>query len=70
MTETDRRKLDYRKGSEFGGVEGLIQPAPHDPADVPFEVRSMMVRTNPASGFPDGLNPETREEPPSTKRIQ
>lgn len=70
MAETDRRILDYRKGSEFGGVEGMIQPSPHDPADVPYEGRSMMVRTNPAAGFPDGLNPETRELPPNTKRIQ
>lgn len=22
---------DYRRGSEFGGVAGLIQPAPHTP---------------------------------------
>lgn len=70
MAEKDRRNLDYRKGSEFGGVEGLIQPTPHNPADVPFETRSMMVRLNPASGFPLGKNPETRELPPETKRIQ
>lgn len=70
MAEKDRRSLDHRKGSEFGGVEGIIQPSPHDPADVPYEVRSMMTRLNPASGFPDGLNAETRELPPPTKRIQ
>ena len=70
MAEQDRRTKDYRKGSTFGGVDGLIQPTPHNPADVPHEVRSMMVRLNPASGFPLGHNPETRELPPDTKRIQ
>lgn len=70
MAEIDRRTLDHRKGSEFGGMPGIIQPPPHEPADVPYEVRSMMVRTNPAAGFPEGLNPETREAPPETKRIQ
>jgi hypothetical protein len=24
-------ETDYRDGSEFGGVDGLIQPAPHNP---------------------------------------
>lgn len=69
MAEKDRRTLDHRKGSEFGGVEGLIQPDPHNPADVPYEGRMMAVRLNPAAGFPEGLNPETRELP-ETKRIQ
>jgi hypothetical protein len=26
-----RRARDIEKGSEFGGVDGLVQPAPHTP---------------------------------------
>jgi hypothetical protein len=70
MAAKDRRNLDYRKGSEYGGVEGLIQPPPHDPADSPSETRMMMFRMNPAADFPAGLNLDTQEPPPDTKRVQ
>lgn len=32
MAKTGKRKVrDIRKGSEFGGVDGLVQPLPHVP---------------------------------------
>lgn len=71
MADPDRRKADYRKGSEFGGLTGVgpIQPAPHDPANHPHEMLHMAYRTNPAANFPAGENLETQELPPVSKRI-
>lgn len=37
---------DPRKGSEYGGHPGLIQPPPHDPADSASETRFLAMRTN------------------------
>lgn len=27
----ERKVRDYLKGSEYGGVDGLVQPPPHEP---------------------------------------
>jgi hypothetical protein len=44
---------DYRTGSEFGGVGGLIQPPPHRPSA--GERRSMIMAIDPADpGFGEG----------------
>lgn len=40
--------LDPRKGSEYGGHPGRIQPPPHDPADSASEILGLMYATNPA----------------------
>ena len=44
---------DYRTGSEFGGVAGLIQPAPHVPTA--SERLSMVYAIDPED---DGTTPE------------
>jgi hypothetical protein len=40
---------DWRKGTEYGGVEGMIQPAGsgHDVADHPREQLMLMYNTDP-----------------------
>ena len=58
-----------RQGSEYGGVDGLIAPPPHDVADYPTETLMTMYGTNPAAGFPDGQNGETQDMPPETKKV-
>ena len=58
-----------RQGSEYGGVDGLIQPPPHDVADHPTEILMTMYGTNPAAGFPNGANGETQDLPPATKKV-
>jgi hypothetical protein len=45
---------DYRKGTEFGGVGGLIQPPPHVPTA--RERLSMIYAIDPAD---DGLQPDS-----------
>lgn len=58
-----------RAGSEYGGVDGLIQPPPHDVANVPSETLMVMYGTNAAAGFPNGRNGETQDLPPATKKV-
>lgn len=64
---------DPRRGSEFGGHAGLIQPPPHDPADSPAEIRLLMMRTNP-SGVTSGQRIMTPNENdpfvPETRRVR
>lgn len=64
---------DPNNGSEFGGVGGLIQPAPHDPANSSNEIRLLMMQTNP-DGMPvEGGGPYVPDpnDPvvPATKRL-
>jgi hypothetical protein len=47
-------EVDYREGSEFGGVPGLIQPAPHTPNA--SERLMSIYAIDPAD---DGLQPES-----------
>lgn len=35
-------------GSEYGGVPGFIQPAPHDIAESPYEQAALAVQTETA----------------------
>lgn len=42
-----------RGASEFGGRPGLIQPPPHDPADVPSETLMQIYATEPAPPIPE-----------------
>mgnify|MGYP007024035125 CR=1 FL=1 len=64
---------DPDRGSEYGGVPGLIQPSPHDPADSPSETRFLMMRTNPAgdtSGSRTFVPDEKDAVVPSTIQIR
>jgi hypothetical protein len=58
-----RSTRDLRKGSEYGGVEGLVQPAPHVPT--PSESLMMIYATDPAAT----IDQETEELPPVTKKV-
>ena len=59
-------KAPITTGSQFGGVDNIIQPPSHQPtAD---EMCTLIKATNPAAGFPAGMNLET-EPIPITKRI-
>lgn len=55
---------DPNNGTKYGGVGGLIQPLPHDAADVADEILLMMYRTNPGD-----LMGESGNEVPFTQRI-
>lgn len=59
-------KRPTTQGSEFGGLDNIIQPLPHQPTAQ--EQCTLIKATNPAAGFPVGLNPET-EPIPVTYRI-
>lgn len=64
---------DPTRGSEYGGVPGLIQPSPHDPTDYPSEVRHLMMRTNPAgdtSGPRTYVPDENDPVVPPTRRVR
>lgn len=60
-----------KRGSEYGGVDNIIQPPPHDPRNKPREGLMQMYQTNPASGmvYADGST-ETDDQPvPETQQI-
>lgn len=64
---------DPRKGSEYGGHPGLIQPPPHDPSDSASETRFLMMRTNPAGDTSVGkvmIPDENDAAVPPTRRIR
>lgn len=48
MYRADGMARDINKGSEFGGVEGLVQPPPHVPTAA--ERLSLLYRTGDPSG--------------------
>lgn len=58
---------DWRKGSEYGGVEGLLPPesSPHDSADHPVDILWMMRNTNPGD-----RTGESGNEVPPTKMVR
>lgn len=64
---------DPNKGSEYGGVPGLIQPHPHDEAEDPWGTMLRMKRTNSA-GDTSGARVFTPDEsdvlPVPTKRLR
>lgn len=35
-------------GSEYGGYPGVVQPAPHDIEDVPYEMLNLTTQTDPS----------------------
>lgn len=56
-----------QRPSEFGGVPGLIQPDPHDPANSGTETLMQVYATEPA---PDRLGQPAEEFIPVTKRMR
>jgi hypothetical protein len=40
-------------GSEYGGYPGLVQPAPHDIEEVPYELLNLVTRTDPSDPAAD-----------------
>lgn len=64
---------DYRKGTEYGGVDGQIQPPPHSPANHPREQLAQIYQINPAAGaikYRDG-SVDIQDQPvPETKKIR
>lgn len=43
-----KQASDGSKGSEYGGVEGLIAPPPHDVKDYAHEQLMLLMNTDPA----------------------
>jgi hypothetical protein len=58
----DRNKYDPQKGSEYGGVPGLIQPPPHELTAK--DKLKMLYQTLPEVGYIDGQNPIDIQEVP------
>jgi hypothetical protein len=55
-----------KRASEFGGRPGLIQPPPHDPADVPSETLMQIYATDPAPKLPEE-QPRVKVDPPGIR---
>jgi len=60
---------DFPLATEYGGVPGLIQPAPHDVQDHPREMLWMIYASDPAVGYVDGINPIDEQIIPETDAI-
>jgi hypothetical protein len=64
----------YTKGTEFGGVDGIIQPLPHGTETLPaHETRMLMTHTTPHAGaitYKDGSVDIETQRVPETKRIR
>lgn len=58
----NRHKYDPQKGSEYGGVPGLIQPEPHELTAK--DKLKMLYQTLPEVGYIDGQNPIDIQEVP------
>lgn len=52
-------------GSQYGGVDNIIQPFPHEPTA--GEKITLAYATNPSANFPAGENPQVEPIPTSTK---
>lgn len=48
-----RKSRDYTKGSEYGGVEGLVQPDPHEPT-----AREQLIAIHQRTVLPEPSMPE------------
>ena len=54
---------DFRTGTEFGGLDNIIQPPPHDPATSPVDTLRQIYQTNPAGNWPAGRNLDNQPVP-------
>jgi hypothetical protein len=78
MATTGRSRLtskkNYTKGSEFGGVDGMIQPLPHGTETLPsHETLKLVYQTDKEAGaikYRDGSTVEDDQPIPETKRIR
>lgn len=61
--------VDYRSGSEYGGVDNQIAPPPHDPSTSEVDTLKQMYQTNPSGNFPVGMNLDDQPVP-QTKKIR
>lgn len=60
-------------GTEFGGVDNVIQPPPHDVKDKPAEGLMLMYQTNPTAGaivYQDGSVAIEDQPIPESKKIR
>jgi hypothetical protein len=64
--------VDIQKGTEYGGVDGMIQPPPHSVANVPREGLLQAYQTNPSVGvaYRDGSIESDDQPIPETKKIK
>jgi hypothetical protein len=64
----------YTRGTEFGGVDNIIQPLPHGTETLPaHETRMLMTHTTPHAGaiqYADGSVDIETQRVPETKRIR
>jgi hypothetical protein len=64
----------YTKGTEFGGVDGVIQPLPHGTETLPaHETRALIMQTTPHAGaikYKDGSVDQENQRVPETKRLR
>jgi len=64
----------YTKGTEFGGVDNIIQPLPHGTETLPSkETRMLMMQTTPHAGaikYKDGSVDVEDQRVPDTKRVR
>lgn len=60
---------DDPRATEYGGMPGLIQAAPHDVQESPREMLLQIYHTNPAAGYIDGTNPVETQEIPQVKSV-
>lgn len=64
----------YNKGTEFGGVDNVIQPLPHGTETLPaHETRMLLMQTTSHAGaitYADGSTDEETQRVPETKRVR
>lgn len=64
---------DPKTGTEYGGVDRIIQPPPHDVKDKPAEGLMQMYQTNPAAGaipYADGSVTAEDQPIPDSKKLR
>lgn len=64
----------YTQGTEFGGVDNIIQPLPHGTETLPaHETRMLMMQTTPHAGaitYRDGSVDDETQRVPETKKVR
>lgn len=66
--------VPYTRGTEFGGVDNIIQPLPHGTETLPaHETRMLMTQINKEAGaitYADGSVELETQRVPETKRVR
>jgi hypothetical protein len=63
---------DITTGTEYGGVDGMIQPPPHVPGNHSEDMLRQVYQTNPSAGaiqYKDGTTDVEDQPIPATKKI-